>query len=183
MPAEKPAWRLHWEITLLLAGEAGAIAFLVVYYVLFVPEPVESSLVIPGLIPLLPMLLRIVLSACVGLVSLRIDVQEAVMAWYGGNLVNAAYASAEKIAGGANYCVIDREEARRFEELDRRGILQDAVVKRIGFRGMNTTWVSAHFGIAVDDRAYWWSFRHREFLPFPRGRDSMLYSRACPYSQ
>ncbi|MEX2470016.1 MAG: hypothetical protein WD396_09690 [Pseudohongiellaceae bacterium] len=204
----KSARRLHTEIALLVAGELGALALLAMYYGWFLAGIQQTGLFITVLYLALPIMLLgaglivraalalrqrpacgwqawqpagLVLVACVGLLLLRIGGQEAVMAWYGRGLVSAAYASAEEIAGDSSYCVIDRDGARSFEELDRRRLLLEAVEKRLGFTGMNQPPVSAHFGIAVDGRAYWWSFRQRQFLPFSRGYYSYLQTRDCPY--
>lgn len=97
----------------------------------------------------------------------RVLAQEGVMVWYGRDLVTAAYTSAEKLSGGEPYCVLDYDGADTFEKLDRRRILLDATQQRLDWSRPFTA--RPHFGIAVDNKVYWWSFREREFLWYRPG--------------
>jgi hypothetical protein len=102
--------------------------------------------------------------------SVRILAQEAAMMWYGRDLVAAAHASAEHLSKGGPYCVMDFDGARSFEDLDKRRILVDAFKNRIDYlMGRTTLSASPHFGIEVDGKDYWWSFRERKFLWYRPG--------------
>jgi hypothetical protein len=203
-PESKSALRLRTDAALLSLGVAGACVFCAVSFLTFGISASGATLAAMVLPPLVvaglelrkslalmhsrPLQERgklrdfwaVLLVGSLAVVALRVLAQEAVMAWYGYNLVPAAYASAEKIAAGKTYCVIDQAGAETFETLDKRRILLAAVQKSHGFHGMNYPGKDPHFGIAVDDQLYWWSFTLREFRALPgRGEPSWALKQAC----
>ena len=116
---------------------------------------------------------------CVLLVSsvtLPVIATESVLRWYGRDLAAAATRSAETIAQGTHYCVLDKDGAQSFEALDKSRILHEILHKRWGFHGMNPEPIDPHFGIAVAGRKYWWSFRQRRFVYLP-GIDAFGWGR------
>lgn len=107
--------------------------------------------------------------------------REGVMLWYGRDLVNAAYRSAEIKAAGKPYCVRDRYTATRFEDLDKRRLLKRAVEERLEHpRPDGRVNTSPHFGIQVGNKSYWWSFRERKFLRYRPGVWWHLPPPNCP---
>lgn len=110
-------------------------------------------------------------------VAIRIIAEEAVVWWYGRNLVAATYEAAEKVARGRPYCVIGFGAMDIFEEMDKRELVYSAMSKRMSKRNGTT---APHFGIAINDDVYWWSFKRREFLQLPAFSDNeYLRSRWC----
>jgi hypothetical protein len=49
--------------------------------------------------------------------------------------------------------------------MDKRALLLSAVQKRLGL--YTNSGKDPHFGIALNEGVYWWSFRQRAFLPLP----------------
>lgn len=96
-------------------------------------------------------------------VAVRILAEEAIVWWYGRDLVAATYAAAEKVAKGSPYCIMGFGGVDTFEEMDKRELVYSAIKKRMTSRNGTT---EPHFGIAFKDEVYWWSFKRREFRTF-----------------
>lgn len=205
---EKSALGLRAGIALLCIGIPGALVFAAIVFMVIggIAPGALTGLLLYGTIALLPVALALIeiyqsrpllrakplveraalrrlwiiaLGGVFGLVAARVVAQEAVMAWYGRDLVAAAHASADRIANGRPYCVVARNGAMRFEELDKREILLAAAEKRAGFQGFNPTPKDPHFGITVDGNVYWWSFRLREFRALPSDHAPSWPGRNC----
>jgi hypothetical protein len=182
---------------LLLLGVIGALIFAVLYVDRFGAGSGAVPLAVLAIFPLLPIgvaaaeihrsvarwrttplpapkrirrFLTMLIIAPLVIGSVRIFAQEAAMMWYGRDLVAAVHASADRLSKGRPYCVMDFDGARSFEELDKRRILVDAFENRIDYQmGRTTLSASPHFGIHVDGKDYWWSFRERKFVWYRPG--------------
>lgn len=99
------------------------------------------------------------------LCGLRIAGQEAVMAWYGRDLPARAKAAAQALAGEREYCVVAGWDGNRsLARLESRSLLIKALAQRYQQPGFPR---SPHFGIRIEGKDYWWSFRQGTFVALP----------------
>lgn len=110
------------------------------------------------------------------LCGVRVVGQEAVMAWYGFNLPARIELAAQRRAGAAAYCILYPRDLASFSELDTRATLLKALEQRYGWR----QYPDPHFGIQVEDREYWWSFRADDFITLPAYRLGTGCTRTMP---
>ncbi len=91
--------------------------------------------------------------------------REAAVYWYGENLIADAKASAERIASGTPYCLIESRGVHYIDELDARGIVVGAFNAK--FFPSRDYPKLPHFGLKVEDRNYYWSIKKKEFVNLP----------------
>jgi len=101
------------------------------------------------------------------LVLARITLQESVILYYGHDLAEKADKSAEQLSAGRPYCLIRSGTAKSFDDLNPRSIIINALNQRFGLHALRNWGKQPHFGIDIEGRPYWWSFREGRFVELP----------------
>ena len=90
--------------------------------------------------------------------------REVAIIWFGYSLAGEAFDSAESIARGNDYCLIESGGAAEFSQLNAREIIGNAFSQSYGLGAALNWGKKPHFGIDVDGQSYFWSLKEHKFV-------------------